>query len=83
MVVSMEVRRRLSETWGIVGFWDIGNVYDTLGPRFNHPQLQSVGVGLRYYTPVGPLRLDVAHPLDRRSGLDNPVQVYFSIGQTF
>ena len=41
-----------------------------------------VGLGLRYYTPIGPVRLDVATPLRRIDG-DPPVQVYISIGQSF
>jgi len=39
-------------------------------------------LGLRYYTAFGPLRLDLATPLRKRSG-DSPVQVYISLGQAF
>jgi len=39
-------------------------------------------VGLRYYTAIGPIRLDVAFPLDRRAN-NGPVAVYVSIGQAF
>ena len=42
----------------------------------------SVGIGVRYYPGFGPVRLDIAAPLDRRDG-DWPVQVYISIGQAF
>ncbi|MDP1836330.1 MAG: BamA/TamA family outer membrane protein [Chlamydiales bacterium] len=83
MVISMEARRRVNEDWGIVGFFDLGNVYSTTGPQFRTKQLRSVGVGARYYTPVGPLRLDIAFPLDRRIPIDSAVQIYFSIGQTY
>lgn len=83
MVISLEARRRVNEEWGIVGFFDFGNVYSTMGPQFNAKQLKSVGCGLRYYTPVGPLRFDIAFPLDRRIPIDGPVQVYFSIGQAY
>ncbi|MGH8563982.1 MAG: BamA/TamA family outer membrane protein [Gammaproteobacteria bacterium] len=38
-------------------------------------------VGLRYSTPIGPLRLNAGVPLDRRSGVDEIVQIYVSIGQ--
>lgn len=44
---------------------------------------QSVGAGLRYQTPIGPIRLDVAMPLDRRRGRDDPVQIYVGLGQAF
>ena len=43
----------------------------------------AVGSGIRYYTPIGPIRMDVAVPLDRRDGVDDPFQVYVSLGQAF
>lgn len=83
MVFSFEVRKRLTETLGLVGFYEIGNVYERPIPELNHKQLQSVGAGVRYHTPIGPIRLDVAVPLNKRRKLDNCVQVYLSIGQSF
>jgi translocation and assembly module TamA len=41
------------------------------------------GVGLRYYTPIGPIRLDVAFPLEKREDIDDSFQIYISIGQAF
>ncbi|MGH8576870.1 MAG: BamA/TamA family outer membrane protein, partial [Gammaproteobacteria bacterium] len=41
------------------------------------------GIGLRYSTPIGPLRLDVGVPLARRSGVEDIVQIHVSIGQAF
>lgn len=83
MVFSFEARMRMTETLGLVGFYEIGNVYGGRMPNFNHKQLESVGAGVRYHTPIGPIRLDVAVPLNRRIELDSPVQVYLSIGQSF
>jgi len=83
MIYSLEARMRLTETIGFVTFWDIGNVYAEPYPQFDHKQLQSVGVGARYHTPVGPLRLDIAFPLNPRKHIDNRFQIYFSIGQAF
>ena len=40
------------------------------------------GLGFRYYTPIGPVRLDVGFPLQSIDG-DPPVQIYVSIGQSF
>lgn len=82
-ILSLETRYRLNENFGCAAFYDVGNVYGNSLPALSHKQLQAVGVGLRYYTAIGPLRLDVAFPLNRRKHLDAPLQVYFSIGQSF
>lgn len=79
---SLEARWRPTEKWGGVLFYDAGNVYSSPTPKFDSKLLQSIGVGLRYFTPVAPLRLDVAYPLNRRK-IDPPWQIYFSIGQSF
>jgi translocation and assembly module TamA len=42
--------------------------------------LYGVGLGFRYYTAFGALRLDLATPLHKRSA-DSPIQVYISLGQ--
>lgn len=83
MVFSLEARWRIKDPWGLVFFYDVGNVYASPFPRFHHKQLQSAGVGFRYHTPVGPIRLDVAIPFNPRKHLDKGFQVYFSIGQSF
>ncbi|MFA6916598.1 MAG: BamA/TamA family outer membrane protein [Parachlamydiales bacterium] len=83
MIFNFEMRRRITEDWGMVLFYDIGNVYNSVYPRWNNKQLQAVGAGARYHTPVGPLRLDIAFPLDRRKHLDRALEVYLSLGQTF
>lgn len=83
MIYSLELRSRITQTIGWVTFFDIGNVYSPVWPVFNHKQLKSVGAGLRYHTPVGPLRADFAIPLNRRKGIDNKWELYISIGQAF
>lgn len=83
MIYTVEGRWRASEKWGGVLFYDVGNVYSSPLPQFDKKMLQSVGIGIRYYTPVGPLRLDIAYPLKRRKHVDNSFQVYFSVGQSF
>lgn len=52
-------------------------------PKIGTVLLRSWGLGMRYHTPVGPLRLDVAFPMDRRRDVDQSFQVYLSIGQGF
>lgn len=83
MVYSLEARMRLMECFGLVAFYDIGNVYSSPFPQFKHEQRQSLGLGLRYHTPVGPLRVDVAFPLNPRRHIDHACEMYFSIGQSF
>jgi translocation and assembly module TamA len=82
-IYSLELRNKIGKNFGWVAFYEIGNVYFDFYPDLNKPMLQSVGLGLRYYTPVGPLRVDAAVPLNRRPHVDAPLQVYFSIGQSF
>ncbi len=83
MIYSLEARLRATETMGWVLFYDFGNVYENFLPQFDKKILQSVGIGLRYNTPVGPLRLDFAVPLYRRKHIDESFQFYLSIGQAF
>ena len=78
-----EMRIRVTDTIGIVPFIEGGNVYvDMLPEVVDFDFRYGAGVGLRYYTAIGPLRLDVAVPLDRRE-TDDPFQFYISLGQAF
>jgi translocation and assembly module TamA len=80
---SLELRLKVTERFGLVGFLDGGNVFDSIFPDFSEPFLWGTGAGLRYYSPLGPFRLDVAFPLDRRPGIDDSFQIYVSLGQAF
>lgn len=81
-IYSMELRNRIGKNFGLVFFYDIGNVYKRAYPEFSDGVRQSVGLGIRYYTPIGPIRLDLAFPLNKRH-TDNALEAYFSIGQSF
>ncbi|MEQ1790016.1 MAG: BamA/TamA family outer membrane protein, partial [Rickettsiales bacterium] len=81
---SVELRAKLTNEYGFVLFVDGGNVYDAAIPNFSDKMLFGAGIGVRYYTSFGPLRGDIAIPLDKRTGgVDAPYQLYFSIGQDF
>lgn len=81
---SLELRLRPRPGWGIVTFVDAGGAFASLLPDLQEDGLRlGTGVGLRYVTPVGPLRLDVAIPIDPRRDVDDPFQVYISLGQAF
>jgi translocation and assembly module TamA len=79
---SAELRVKVTDTIGLVPFFDAGNAFASSFPNFSEPLFTAAGLGLRYYSTVGPIRLDVAFPLERRAG-NGPVAVYVSIGQAF
>ena len=78
---SAEWRQRVGESWGGVAFVDAG----TVGPD-SFPDTSSlrvgVGLGVRYYTAIGPIRADVALPLVRQRG-SSGYGIYIGIGQAF
>jgi translocation and assembly module TamA len=77
---SLEARVRFGD-FGIVPFFDGGNLYDSKFPTFDHLRY-GAGVGVRYYTSFGPIRVDVGTPVNPRSG-DSRITVYVSLGQAF
>jgi translocation and assembly module TamA len=79
---SAELRIKITDTIGIVPFFDAGNAFASTFPNFSMPLYTAAGVGFRYYTAIGPIRLDVAFPFQRVPG-NGPVAVYVSIGQAF
>ena len=80
--LSLEARIKITQTIGIVPFFDAGSYYTSPVPQLGKQIFYGPGLGLRYYTPFGPVRLDIATPLRRRSA-DSPVQLYISLGQAF
>lgn len=78
---SFEIRQRVFGDFAIVPFIDAGMVTDDSFPGGGDLQIGG-GLGARYLTPLGPLRVDFAVPFDRR-GDDDPFQVYIAIGQAF
>lgn len=78
---SLEVRQDIGRGFGAVVFLDAGSV--GFQPTPNVANLRyGAGVGVRYKLPFGPIRADLAFPLDKREG-DANFQVYVSIGQAF
>lgn len=78
-----ELRIRVTEEIGVVPFVDGGTVYDDPFPNGEETLHWAAGLGLRYFTGFGPLRLDVAFPLNPRDGVDETFQFYISFGQAF
>ncbi len=77
---AFEARYRFGN-FGIVGFVDAGQVYRGSTPTFDNLRF-GAGIGGRFYTNFGPMRLDVATPINRQPG-EARVSVYVSIGQAF
>jgi translocation and assembly module TamA len=77
---AAEVRYRFGD-YGVVGFIDVGQVSEETMPTFSGLRT-GIGIGARYYTNFGPLRVDVATPLGRKEG-ESRFNLYISIGQAF
>ncbi|MFT3997935.1 MAG: BamA/TamA family outer membrane protein [Asticcacaulis sp.] len=78
--LAFEARYRIGNI-GVVPFIDAGQVYDREFPEFTNIRF-GVGIGARYYTNFGPVRIDIATPVSRRDG-ESPVSLYVGIGQAF
>lgn len=79
---SLEARVRVTDTIGIVPFVDAGAAFGSSVPTFDDSLRWGAGLGLRYHTAIGPIRIDVATPLNRRRG-EPAVALYISLGQAF
>ncbi|MGA7826238.1 MAG: outer membrane protein assembly factor [Geobacteraceae bacterium] len=74
LTMSVELDRALFKNWALAGFFDAGNAFDSLG---NLRLYKGAGVGIRYFTPIGAIKLDLA----RQIAVDNPsYRVHFSVG---
>lgn len=76
--LNIEYRLALPMNFGLVGFFDIGYVGNRIDFRDSEYLKMSAGVGLRYFTPIGPMRLDMGFPLT-----DTGQELYFGIYHTF
>ncbi|MFC0012896.1 autotransporter assembly complex protein TamA [Devosia nitrariae] len=78
---SLEARVRVTGDIGVVGFVDGGYVAADTFPGLEDLRL-GAGIGVRYDTGLGPLRADLAFPLNKRDG-DPDYAIYLGIGQAF
>jgi outer membrane protein assembly factor BamA len=84
-ILNSELRFPLGIKKGLggVAFYDGGNVYDRISiQRLVDNYTHTVGFGVRYETPVGPLRFDIARRLNGPRGVSS-TQYFFTIGQSF
>jgi len=84
---SLEYRQRIGKSLGFAVFLDGGQVSEVVNP-LHAPLRFGAGAGARYYTPIGPIRLDVALPIHRRKAApgqlaDDAFEIYIGLGQAF
>lgn len=74
LVGSVELERAIAKIWAVAVFYDVGNAFSHFGKIDPH---HGVGFGIRLYTPIGPIRLDLA----RQVGVKDPkFRVHFTVG---
>ena len=79
---SVEFRQRVGANWGIAVFADGGQVSSSLRPLASS-FYTGLGTGIRYYTPIGPVRFDIAVPLKHYISNGDPFEIYVGLGQAF
>jgi translocation and assembly module TamA len=81
---SAELRIQPGSKLGYVAFLDGGTVYNSLlSNDYNQSLSYGAGLGIRYFTGIGPLRVDLAYPLNANSTQQERLQFYISLGQAF
>lgn len=78
---TAEFRQRIGQSLGFAVFVDAGQVSQDVNP-LDAPLRFGAGAGARYYTPIGPIRLDVALPINRQHN-DDAFELYIGLGQAF
>ncbi len=80
--LGAEIRAQIYGDIGVALFAESAMVEEQPNPQADSRMQTGVGVGLRYYSPVGPVRLDLAIPLEKRE-VDADFELYISLGQAF
>ncbi len=75
-VASIEFERMVTDTWSVAVFTDTGGAFN----NFSDPTSTGVGLGVRWLSPIGPVRIDLAHPVDKGG---NKVRLHIGVGSTF
>lgn len=82
VLTNLELRTSLGKNFGLVTFLDGGNVWIKASDIDISEMRYTAGIGIRYNTPVGPIRVDYGHKLDREKG-ESKGEVHFTIGHAF
>lgn len=78
---SAELRAKVTDVWSVVAFYDAGFIGEESFADANGDWHFGAGLGVRYNTGIGPIRLDLATPVGAGSG--NNIEFYIGIGQAF
>ena len=79
---AAEARAKVTQNIQLAAFVDAGSVASSPFPNFKEEFFIGYGGGVRYFTPIGPIRVDAAFPLDQREA-DRSFQIYIALGQAF
>lgn len=79
---SAEARIKVTQNIGVVPFLDVGAAFASPWPDFDSTMRAAAGIGLRYYTGIGPIRVDLATPLNPRP-VDSRLALFIGIGESF
>jgi translocation and assembly module TamA len=74
LIGNFELERAIGKNWGVAAFYDAGNAFNNFS---SIDPAQGAGLGCRYYTPVGPVKLDLAREINVASP---GYRIHFSIG---
>ncbi len=77
LTASAELQRRLTGDWWGAAFVDTGDAFESWSPEALNT---GAGLGVRWISPVGPIRFDIAHPFDDE---ENAWRIHFAIGPEF
>lgn len=79
---AVEARVKVIKNLQLAAFADAGSVSARAVPDVADDYFIGYGGGVRYFTPIGPIRVDVAFPVDKRQ-TDSNFQIYIALGQPF
>jgi outer membrane protein insertion porin family len=82
ILLNQELRVRVWKSLKLVGFLDVGNVYFRLADLDLGELRESAGLGLRFETPIGPIRVEYGWKLDRQEG-ESAGEAHLAIGAVF
>lgn len=80
---GFELRLMVTDEIEVVPFIEGGRAFENTTISGDEEMFWGAGLGFRYHTSIGPLRVDLAMPLDQRTNVDDPWQFYVSLGQAF